>query len=62
MQVRTADQTLANREKLLRLQEVWDRLLDEVLQHGVHGTASVELILSNGTIQRITRRVERFER
>ncbi|HEX3725843.1 MAG TPA: hypothetical protein VHV08_06355 [Pirellulales bacterium] len=52
----------ANRLKLLRAGELFDAMLDEVLKQGFHGTARIELTISEGTIQRIVRSVECVEK
>ncbi len=45
-----------------RIDDAWQAMLDEVLRRGFHGTASLELQISDGTIQWITRNVKRIEK
>jgi hypothetical protein len=55
-------QTTANQTKLQRVAAAFERLIDEVLADDFHGTARLELVVANGTIQRISRTVERVEK
>ncbi|MBI3838660.1 MAG: hypothetical protein HY288_12100 [Planctomycetia bacterium] len=48
--------------KLARVKTIWTATLDEVLQRGFHGVATVELNIQDGTIQRICRSIERIEK
>jgi hypothetical protein len=52
----------ANLTRISRLDDVWQKLLDEALERGFHGTVSVELLVADGTIQRITRTIQRVEK
>ncbi len=52
----------ANQTKVARVRAACDQLLDEVLREGFHGAAKVELIIADGTIQRISRTVERIDK
>jgi hypothetical protein len=54
--------TPANEKKLAQLQRALDDLLRESLTRGFFGAAGVELIIQDGTIQHIRRRVERIEK
>jgi len=45
-----------------RVEDAWQSILTEVLNRGYHGTASVELLITDGTIQRITRSVQHVEK
>jgi hypothetical protein len=54
--------TPANAEKIGRLQTAIAELLQEVLRRGFHGSARVELVVSDGTIQSLRRTVEQIER
>ena len=56
------EQTPANKAKLAQLERAMSNLLAEVLSHGFHGSAGVELIVQDGTIQTIRRKLERIER
>lgn len=58
----TRKESPANQAKISRLDAVWTALLREVLEHGFHGRACVELMIQGGTIQRICRLVERIEK
>jgi hypothetical protein len=58
----TVTQTPANERKMAQLTEVLGEMLAEVLRRGFFGTACVELVIQDGTIQSIRRRVERVER
>jgi hypothetical protein len=58
----TLKETPANRTRLARVDATWSAVLDEVLQRGFHGLASIELMIQDGTIQRICRTVERIEK
>lgn len=55
-------QSTANQLKLERVQTAYEALVDEVLQPGFHGIAKLELVIGDGTIQRISRAVERIEK
>ncbi len=52
----------ANRTQVARTHAIWDALLEEVLQCGIHGYARLELTITDGTIQRIVRTVEKIEK
>jgi hypothetical protein len=52
----------ANRARIARVEAVLGGIFGEVLDHGFHGRASLELTITDGTIQRISRTVERSER
>jgi hypothetical protein len=58
----TLAETPGNRTKMAQLRSVLGEILAEVLRRGFHGTAGVELVIQDGTIQTIRRRVERVER
>ena len=58
----TANTTSVNRGKIAQAAEAWQRVLDETLQRGFHGTANIEISIQDGTIQHIRRRVEQIER
>jgi len=58
----TLTETPANERKMTQLSEVLREMLAEVLRRGFFGTACVELVIQDGTIQSIRRRVERVER
>ena len=58
----TANTTTANRSKVAQAAEAWQRVLDETLRRGFHGTANVEISVQDGTIQHIRRRIEQIER
>jgi hypothetical protein len=58
----TPRQSTANQGKVARLEAAWAALLVDVLQRGFHGQASIEVLIQDGTIQRISRSVQRIER
>jgi hypothetical protein len=55
-------ESTANLSWLGRMENVWHEVLVEVMKRGFHGAASVEVQITDGTIQKITRRVEQFEK
>lgn len=54
--------TPANRRNLDRLRIALDHLLAEVLRRGFYGSAAVEIVIEDGTIQYIRHRVEQVQR
>jgi len=58
----TLTNTTANRGKLAQAQTAWSELLAEALRRGFHGAATVEVIVQDGTIQHIRRKLERVEK
>ena len=54
--------TPANQAKLARAQDAFQAALDEVLRSGFHGRAQLELNVADGTIQWISRTVERIDK
>jgi len=58
----TLTETPTNLRKMAQLKATLGEILAEVLRRGFHGTACVELVIQDGTIQNIRRRVERIER
>ena len=58
----TLTKTLGNERKMAQLRAAVGEMLAEVLRRGFHGTAGVEVVVQDGTIQSIRRRVERVER
>jgi hypothetical protein len=58
----THETTPGNKTKLGQLQTVLAQALAEALQRGFHGTAAVEVVVQDGTIQKIRRMVERVEK
>jgi len=55
-------QSAANQTKLTRARAAYEELVAEVLRSGFHGRAVLELVIGDGTIQRIGRTVERIEK
>jgi hypothetical protein len=47
---------------MARVAAAYEALVDEVLQKDFHGVAKLELMVSDGTIQRICRTVERVDK
>ena len=58
----TLAETPANQRKMAQLRSALGELLAEVLRRGFFGTAGLELVIQDGTIQCIRRKVERVER
>lgn len=56
------NESLVNQRKLARVEEAWQTALNEVLRAGFNGMATIQLTIQDGTIQRIARSVERFEK
>lgn len=51
-----------NQTKLRRLDTLLGELWREVLQAEFYGSAAIEVIVADGTIQQIRRRIEKTER
>jgi hypothetical protein len=51
-----------NAVRVEQLQKAWAEILAEVLRRGFHGTATVEVIIQDGTIQHFRRKIERIEK
>lgn len=58
----TVPETDANHRKLARLNAAWREVLAETLKRGFYGTATIEVSISDGTIQHIRKRMERLEK
>lgn len=56
------EHTQANRQKIAKLQEIVDALLEKALERGFFGVATVEVRVQDGTIQEIEERLERKHR
>jgi hypothetical protein len=54
--------TPANETKLTRLHAACQAVIDEVLRSGFHGVAKIELVIADGTIQQISRTVQRVDK
>jgi hypothetical protein len=54
-------QSTANQAKLTHVSAAFEKLLDEVLAAGFHGVARLELVIADGTTQRVSRAVEEVE-
>ncbi|REK19164.1 MAG: hypothetical protein DWQ37_01875 [Planctomycetota bacterium] len=52
----------ANQVKLSRVEAALQAIVDEVLERGFYGAAKLEVVVADGTIQRISRVVERVEK
>jgi hypothetical protein len=50
-----------NKAKLARLSAAWQELLVTALRRGFYGTATIEVAITDGTIQSIRKKVERVE-
>ena len=62
MQPEILKHTYPNRQKVAKLQEIIDALLDRALERGFFGVATVEVRVQDGTIQEIEERIERKHR
>ncbi len=60
--MRLLKETPANMIRMARVDNIWHAILDEVLQRGFYGTASIELRIDDGTIRWITKSVVRVEK
>jgi len=58
----TLRKTPANQQKLAQLKALLGKTFVEVLQRGFHGSAGIELVIQDGTIQSIRRKVEEVQR
>ncbi len=58
----TMKDTPANVRKITSAQAMLGAMLDQVLARGFHGTARLELIVADGTLQRLSQTVERVEK
>jgi hypothetical protein len=62
MQPKVLKHTHANSQKVAKLYELIDALLDKALERGFFGVATVEVRVQDGTIQEIEERIERKHR
>jgi hypothetical protein len=62
MQPETLKHTPPNRQKVAKLREIIDALLDKALERGFFGVATVEVRVQDGTIQEIEERIARKHR
>ena len=58
----TLSRTPANEQKIAHLKAAISEVLGQVLQRGFYGSASVEVVISDGTIQSVRRTIEQVER
>jgi hypothetical protein len=54
--------TAVNARKITSARAMLGTVLEEVLRRGFHGTARIELVVSDGTVQRLSRTVEQVEK
>ena len=54
--------SLVNTRKMAQLDGVLSEILQKVLQRQFYGTASVEIIVHDGTIQHFRYKIERIEK
>lgn len=54
----TLSKTPANQQKLAQLEAMLGKMVAQVLRHGFYGSAGVELVVQDGTIQTIRCKVE----
>jgi len=52
----------ANRRMLQRAEECWREMTEEALRKGFYGRACVELTISDGTVQSVSRHYSRVEK
>jgi hypothetical protein len=52
----------ANQTKLARVDTAWNATLENVLQRGFHGLVRLELMITDGTIQKVCRSVEQIDK
>ncbi len=62
MRPETLKHTHPNRQKVARLREVIDVLLDKALERGFFGVVTVKVRVQDGTIQEIEERITRKHR
>ena len=58
----TIAHTNGNQTKLGQVERAWSEVLAAALKRGFHGTVSVEVVVQDGTIQNLRRRIEQLER
>ncbi len=58
----TVPESDINQHKLARLTAAWREVLVETLQRGFYGSATIELVVHDGTITQIRKKVERMEK
>ena len=58
----TLETTSANQTRLAQASAAWRDLLAESLRRGFHGSATLEVIIQDGTIQHIRRKIEQIEK
>jgi hypothetical protein len=51
-----------NQARLSRAWQTLEAMLVQALREGFHGTAAIELVIQDGTIQRLNTRLETIER
>ncbi|MCA9100070.1 MAG: hypothetical protein KDA63_02910 [Planctomycetales bacterium] len=54
--------TTATTSRTQAAEATWSRLLTEMLQRGFYGTLAVEVTVQDGTIQKISERMERVNK
>lgn len=54
--------SVANENRLSRALKALDELLEQALRERFHGTATIEFTIHDGTIQRLSKRLEAVER
>jgi hypothetical protein len=54
--------TAANSKMISQARQVWDQLLVVALQRGFFGSVTIEVVVQDGTIQQLRRKVEQLER
>jgi hypothetical protein len=59
--VTNLNNTPVNRQKLSRFQAAFAEVLTETLRQGFSGTAEIELVVQDGTIQHFRRQVTKIE-
>ena len=60
--MKTMQNSSTNQEKIRLAHDAWQALLATTLTQGFFGTAELQLVIQDGTIQYIRRRVEQMDK
>jgi hypothetical protein len=58
----TATMTHGNQTKVAQVERAWSEVLATALKRGFFGSVSLEVVIQDGTIQTLRRRIEQQER
>jgi hypothetical protein len=58
----TAAMTNGNQTKVAQVERAWSEVLASALKRGFFGSVSLEVVIQDGTIQTLRRRIEQQER